>query len=160
MFLKLVLMLFFLVTLVVSEDNSFIYNEFQSSHLYVDGFAELTSEGIVRLTNDTEQGIGHAFYPNPIVFKNTSSESVSSFSTTFVFDIIPQYHLLLAMELFLFFLQQKSYQIHYQINTLVYLTIPTMETVATMFLVLNLTLLKILSLVISTITTLVLISMI
>ena len=84
-------MLFFLVTLVVSEDNNFIYNEFESSHLYLDGFAELTSDGIIRLTNDTEQGIGHAFYPNPIVFKNTSSESVSSFSTTFLFAIRPQY---------------------------------------------------------------------
>ncbi|KEH22937.1 L-type lectin-domain receptor kinase IV.2-like protein [Medicago truncatula] len=91
MFLKLVFMLFFHVTLVASEDNSFIYNGFQSSHLYLDGFAELTSDGILRLTNDTEQVIGHAFYPNPIVFKNTSSESVSSFSTTFVFAIIPQY---------------------------------------------------------------------
>jgi len=63
MFFKLVFMLFFLVTLVASEDNSFIYNGFQSSHLYVDGIAELTSDGLLRLTNDTEQGIGHAFYP-------------------------------------------------------------------------------------------------
>ena len=63
MFFKLVFMLFFLVTLVASEDNSFIYNGFQSSHVYVDGIAELTSDGLLRLTNDTEQGIGHAFYP-------------------------------------------------------------------------------------------------
>ena len=65
MFFKLVFMLFFLVTLVASEDNSFIYKYkgFQSSHLYVDGIAELTSDGLLRLTNDTEQEIGHAFYP-------------------------------------------------------------------------------------------------
>jgi len=83
-------MLFFLVTLVPSEDNSFIYNGFQSSHLYLDGIANLTSNGLLRLTNDTKQEKAHAFYPNPIVFKNTSNESVSSFSTTFVFAIRPQ----------------------------------------------------------------------
>ncbi|KEH22946.1 putative non-specific serine/threonine protein kinase [Medicago truncatula] len=89
MFLKLVFMLFFLVTLVASEDNSFIYNNrgFQSFHLYLDGIAELTSGGLPRLTNDTKQYKGHALYPKPIVFKNTSSESVSSFSTTFLFAI-------------------------------------------------------------------------
>ncbi|KEH22938.1 putative protein kinase RLK-Pelle-L-LEC family [Medicago truncatula] len=91
MFLKLVFMLFFLVTLVASKDNSFIYNGFQSSHLYLDGIAELTPDGLLRLTNDTEHEKGHAFYPNPVVFKNTISESVSSFSTTFVFAIRPQY---------------------------------------------------------------------
>ncbi|KEH41557.1 putative protein kinase RLK-Pelle-L-LEC family [Medicago truncatula] len=91
MFLKLVFMLFNLVTLVASEDNSFIYNGFQSSHLYLDGIAELTSNGLLRLTSDTDHEIGHAFYPNPIVFENTSGESVFSFSTTFVFAIRPQY---------------------------------------------------------------------
>jgi len=91
MFLKLVLMLFFLVTLVASKDNSFFYNGFQSSHLYLDGIANLTSNGLLRLTNDTKQEKAHAFYPNPIVFKNASNGSVSSFSTTFVFAIRPQY---------------------------------------------------------------------
>ncbi|CAK8541705.1 unnamed protein product [Lathyrus sativus] len=92
MSLKLLLVLFFLVTFVASKDVSFIYNNgFQSSHLYLDGIAELTSNGILRLTNDTKQEKAHAFYPNPIVFKNTSNGSVSSFSTTFVFAIRPQY---------------------------------------------------------------------
>jgi len=93
MFLKLVFMLFYLVTLLASEDNSFIYkyNGFQSSNLYLDGIAELTSTGLLRLTNDTKQEKGQAFYPNPIVFKNTSGGSVSSFSTTFVFAIKSSY---------------------------------------------------------------------
>ncbi|CAJ2670406.1 unnamed protein product [Trifolium pratense] len=91
MFLNLVLV-FFLVTLVASKDNSFIYNNgFQSSHLYLDGIANLTSNGIIRLTNDTKQQKAHAFYPNPIVFKNTFNGSVSSFATTFVFAIRPEY---------------------------------------------------------------------
>ncbi|XP_027350184.1 L-type lectin-domain containing receptor kinase IV.1 [Abrus precatorius] len=88
---KLVLVVFLLVTVVASEDTSFIYNGFQSSHLYVDGIAELTPNGLLRLTNDTKQQKGHAFYPNPIVFKNTSNGTVSSFSTTFVFAIRPEY---------------------------------------------------------------------
>ncbi|XP_058767744.1 L-type lectin-domain containing receptor kinase IV.1-like [Vicia villosa] len=88
MSLKLVLVLYFLVTVVASKDVSFIYNNgFQSSHLYLDGIAELTSNGLLRLTNDTNQEKAHAFYPNPILFKNTSNGSVSSFSTTFVFAI-------------------------------------------------------------------------
>ncbi|KEH22945.1 L-type lectin-domain receptor kinase IV.2-like protein [Medicago truncatula] len=93
MFIKLVFMLFFHVTLVASIDNSFIYkyNGFQSSNLYLDGTAELASTGLLRLTNDTKQEKGQAFYPNPIVFKNTSSGSVSSFSTTFVFSIKSSY---------------------------------------------------------------------
>jgi len=84
-------MLFFLVTLITSKDNSFIYNGFQSSHLYFDGIAELTSTGLLRLTNDTKLEKAHAFYSNPIVFKNTSNGSVSSFLTAFVFAIRPQY---------------------------------------------------------------------
>ncbi|RHN46165.1 putative non-specific serine/threonine protein kinase [Medicago truncatula] len=73
MFLKFVFMLCLLVTLVASEDNGFIYKGFQSSHLYLDGIAELTSTGLLRLTNDIGQDTAHAFYPNPIVFKNTSN---------------------------------------------------------------------------------------
>ncbi|RHN46169.1 putative protein kinase RLK-Pelle-L-LEC family [Medicago truncatula] len=86
-------MLFFLVTLIASEENSFIYkyNGFHSSHLYLDGIAKVNSNGLLRLTNDTERAKGYAFYPNPIVFKNTSNESVYSFSTTFVFAIKSRY---------------------------------------------------------------------
>ncbi|KEH22951.1 lectin-like receptor kinase family protein, putative [Medicago truncatula] len=76
-----------------SEENSFIYkyNGFHSSHLYLDGIAKVNSNGLLRLTNDTERAKGYAFYPNPIVFKNTSNESVYSFSTTFVFAIKSRY---------------------------------------------------------------------
>ncbi|CAJ2670404.1 unnamed protein product [Trifolium pratense] len=91
MFLKLVFMLFFLVTLVASKDNSFTYNGFQSSDLDLDGTADVIEDGLLRLTNDNTQVTGHAFYPNPIVFKKTSDGSVSSFSTTFVFAIRSQY---------------------------------------------------------------------
>jgi hypothetical protein len=55
--------------------------------LYLDGVADLTSNGLLRLTNDTKQQKGHAYYPNPIVFNNGSSSDISSFSTIFVFAI-------------------------------------------------------------------------
>ncbi|XP_028783461.1 L-type lectin-domain containing receptor kinase IV.1-like [Neltuma alba] len=66
-------------------DTSFIFNNgFQSANLTMDGVSEITPNGLLRLTNETVLQKGHAFYPNPIVFTNTSS-----FSTTFVFAIRP-----------------------------------------------------------------------
>ncbi|KAL4188711.1 hypothetical protein AMTRI_Chr08g161790 [Amborella trichopoda] len=43
--------------------------------------------GILQLTNVTSGLIGRAFYPEPLQFKN--SNRVSSFSTSFVFTIVP-----------------------------------------------------------------------
>ncbi|KAF1898192.1 hypothetical protein Lal_00032957 [Lupinus albus] len=91
MYLKLVAVLFLLITVVTSEDISFIYNGFKSAQLYLDGIAELTSNGLLKLTNDTKQQKGHAFYQNPIVFKNNTNGTVFSFSTSFVFAIRSEY---------------------------------------------------------------------
>ncbi|KAK7292933.1 hypothetical protein RJT34_15791 [Clitoria ternatea] len=91
MSLKIISVLFLLVRIVASEDTSFIYNGFHSSPVHLDGIAEFTPNGLLRLTNDTTQQKGHAFYPNPIPFKNTFNRSVSSFSTTFVFAIRSEY---------------------------------------------------------------------
>ncbi|XP_027352834.1 L-type lectin-domain containing receptor kinase IV.1-like [Abrus precatorius] len=88
---KFVAMVFLLVTVIACEDTSFTYDGFQSSHLYLDGNSELTTNGLLKLTNATKQQKGHAFYPNPIVFKNTSNGIVSSFSSTFVFAIRSEY---------------------------------------------------------------------
>ncbi|XP_004492168.1 L-type lectin-domain containing receptor kinase IV.1-like [Cicer arietinum] len=87
---KLIATVFIFVTIVVASEDSnidFTYNGFESSHLYLDGVAKLTSNGLLRLTNDTRQQKGHAFYPNPIVFNNTFNVSEFSFSTSFVFAI-------------------------------------------------------------------------
>ncbi|XP_059462186.1 L-type lectin-domain containing receptor kinase IV.1-like isoform X2 [Corylus avellana] len=88
---NLVFLLLLLIGLVASEDTSFTYLGFQSANLSLDGIAGVTSTGLLKLTNDTKQQMGHAFYPNPITFKNSSNGSVSSFSTTFVFAIFPEY---------------------------------------------------------------------
>ncbi|KAI3954620.1 hypothetical protein MKW98_019751 [Papaver atlanticum] len=99
------------------SDNiqGFIYNGFKdaSSDLSFGNanfsVADITSNGVLRLTNrdDGTYQIGHAFYSHPLRFKNTkqnsystkSSEknitstrggSVFSFSTSFIFSIVPE----------------------------------------------------------------------
>ncbi|GMH30070.1 hypothetical protein Nepgr_031913 [Nepenthes gracilis] len=85
------------VGLAVAGNNQALnitFNGFRSANLSLDGIAEFTANGLLKLTNATRQEKGHAFYPNPIKFKYKSSSSdvsVYSFSTTFVFAIIPQY---------------------------------------------------------------------
>ncbi|XP_031399043.1 L-type lectin-domain containing receptor kinase IV.1-like [Punica granatum] len=66
----------------------FTFNGFRSVKLELDGFAEFTNNGLLRLTNETREMMAHAFYPDPVPFKNSSEGSVFSFSTTFVFAII------------------------------------------------------------------------
>lgn len=46
---------------------------------------------MIRLTNDTRRLLGHAFYPNPIRFKNSTKGKAFSFSTAFAFAIVPEY---------------------------------------------------------------------
>ncbi|KDP39903.1 hypothetical protein JCGZ_03434 [Jatropha curcas] len=66
---------------------------FNGQLLQQDGGADLnSSNGLIKLTNDTSRIKGHVFYYNPIRFKNSSNSSlVSSFSTTFIFAIVPEY---------------------------------------------------------------------
>jgi serine/threonine protein kinase len=60
------------------------------NNLTLDGVAAVESNGVLRLTNyASNMAPGHAFYSNPIQFKNSSGE-VMSFSTSFAFAIIPQ----------------------------------------------------------------------
>ncbi|XP_031281784.1 L-type lectin-domain containing receptor kinase IV.1-like [Pistacia vera] len=95
MFFKLPILLSFLVVIcssVATDDNfGFIYNGFPSANLSLDGIAEFTNNGVLQLTNKTRYQNGHAFYPNPISFKNSSNGHAFSFSTTFVFAIHPKY---------------------------------------------------------------------
>nr|GMC93719.1 L-type lectin-domain containing receptor kinase IV.1-like [Ipomoea batatas] len=95
MFLKLVICVVISAALqcfaVLSEDFGFTYNGFQSANLSLDGLAEIKSNGLLQLTNETKLGYGRALYPVPIRFKNSSNDdSVFSFSTTFVIAIVPK----------------------------------------------------------------------
>lgn len=96
MFFNLFIKLSFLLhlSLAVAGNLGFTFTGFRSANLTLDGIAEFTPNGLLELTNGTKQEKGHAFYPLPIYLKNSSSSSkgnVSSFSTTFVFAIVPEY---------------------------------------------------------------------
>ncbi|KAJ6747068.1 L-TYPE LECTIN-DOMAIN CONTAINING RECEPTOR KINASE IV.1-LIKE [Salix koriyanagi] len=93
MLFKIVLLVHILSSLAIaaSQDLNFIYSGFRPTNLSLDGLAELTSNGLLRLTNKTMQKTSHAFYPNPVTFKNSINGSAFTFSTTFVFAIRPQY---------------------------------------------------------------------
>ncbi|CAI9104323.1 OLC1v1002971C1 [Oldenlandia corymbosa var. corymbosa] len=85
--LAIILSLLFLG--VEASQDGFIFNGFQSAkqNLSLDGIAEFTDNGLLKLTNNTyNSGSSHAFYQNPIPFKTPSSSNFS-FSTTFVFAI-------------------------------------------------------------------------
>ncbi|KAF9622418.1 hypothetical protein IFM89_031221 [Coptis chinensis] len=75
------------------EEHGFIYNGFKNANLSLDGQAGITGSGLLRLTNITQLTVtSHAFHPKPFQFKNLSSNgSTLSFSTTFVFAIVPKY---------------------------------------------------------------------
>ncbi|KAK4730603.1 hypothetical protein R3W88_023591 [Solanum pinnatisectum] len=78
-----------------AEDLDFTYNGFHSTNLSLDGIAEFTSDGLLRQTNASQLQEGHAFHPRPINFMNLASNgSDFSFSTTFVFAIVPEYSIL------------------------------------------------------------------
>ncbi|KAJ0088150.1 hypothetical protein Patl1_31826 [Pistacia atlantica] len=94
MLFKFAILVSLLTSLAAGDETlGFVYNGFRSANLSLDGIAEFTSNGLLRLTNDTSQRTGHAFYPNPISFKNSSNGSAFSFSTTFVFGIHPSQYL-------------------------------------------------------------------
>ncbi|XVF46566.1 hypothetical protein PTKIN_Ptkin03bG0037300 [Pterospermum kingtungense] len=84
------------ISLAGAQDpDQFIYNNgFQNANLILDGYANIHSSGLLQLTNTTEQVFGHAFYPSPISFNNTSSSPGSapslSFSTNFVISFVSE----------------------------------------------------------------------
>ncbi|PPD79813.1 hypothetical protein GOBAR_DD23261 [Gossypium barbadense] len=75
------------------EAEEFIYNHgFRDAKLQLDGSANISSNGLLQLTNNIKRLKGHAFYPSPINFNvSSSSSSVGSlsFSTNFVIAIGP-----------------------------------------------------------------------
>ncbi|KAA3458165.1 L-type lectin-domain containing receptor kinase IV.1-like [Gossypium australe] len=87
-----ILLLTLMISLAGSDDVEFIYNGFRSANLTLDGIAQLTSTGLLKLTNETKRSTGQAFYPHHTNFKNSTNGSVSSFSTTFVFAILSKCH--------------------------------------------------------------------
>ncbi|KAG5553969.1 hypothetical protein RHGRI_011739 [Rhododendron griersonianum] len=89
----LLLLLALLPSTPAQDHPSFTFNNFKaaSPNLTLDGIAEFTPSGLLALTNGTRQQQGHAFFPTPFPFKPSPNATASSFSTSFVFSIIPEY---------------------------------------------------------------------
>ncbi|KAK3415768.1 hypothetical protein EUGRSUZ_H01491 [Eucalyptus grandis] len=91
MSIEILFLVSLLAVLTYAQETGFVYNGFRSANLSLDGIAEITSNGLLKLNNDTNQQKGHAFHPYPVQFKNLPNGSIKSFSTTFVFAIQPPY---------------------------------------------------------------------
>ncbi|KAG2409918.1 hypothetical protein LR48_Vigan01g086300 [Vigna angularis] len=86
----LLVVLYSLLRFALSDIN-FVKYDFLQAGLKMDG-AYVRPNGILTLTNDSSKIFGHAFYPSPLPFKSSKNKSiVSTFSTTFVFSIVPKY---------------------------------------------------------------------
>ncbi|KAJ6407714.1 hypothetical protein OIU84_011082 [Salix udensis] len=76
-----------------AQDVQFVFDGFNESEarLTLDRVSIIKPSGLLRLTNKTKNAVGHAFYSQKIQMIDSSSSSspnASSFSTTFVFQII------------------------------------------------------------------------
>ncbi|KAJ8533098.1 hypothetical protein K7X08_015987 [Anisodus acutangulus] len=89
----LVILAFFCTILVRGQSFNFLYNGFNNSDIIRDGVAIIKPSGALKLTNRSYHVIGHAFHPNPIPIFNSTTNSPArnafSFSTYFVFAIVP-----------------------------------------------------------------------
>ncbi|CAI0551387.1 unnamed protein product [Linum tenue] len=70
--------------------TSFTYNGFHKANLLIDSQAKILSDGMLQLTNHTQLVTGHAFHHQTFKFNPNSSTDSLSFSTTFVFAIVPE----------------------------------------------------------------------
>ncbi|XP_042486334.1 L-type lectin-domain containing receptor kinase IV.1-like [Macadamia integrifolia] len=93
MFVKFAVLFLLLARSVASQKNDpdFTYNGFGRVNMSLDGVAQITNNGLLMLVNSTKQQKGHAFYPHPLHIMNSSTGSVVSFSTTFVFAMFTQF---------------------------------------------------------------------
>ncbi|KAI3941225.1 hypothetical protein MKX01_029799 [Papaver californicum] len=92
MLLQILVFLILLTTSSSINALDFLFNSFNTSDLTLIQDAKVDSS-VIRLTNDTNQfSIVRAFYPLPIPIKTNSNNNtqISSFSTSFVFSILPQ----------------------------------------------------------------------
>ncbi|XBI49327.1 hypothetical protein VPH35_112905 [Triticum aestivum] len=77
---------------VAGDEHHFSFSGFSKANLTLDGMASVTPDGLLVLTNGTALSTGHAFYPTPLRFHNSSDGTVQSFSVSFVFAIASIYN--------------------------------------------------------------------
>jgi hypothetical protein len=77
------------------DSGQFVHEGIAAAGLTLDGLAVVTPDGLLALTNTTDQAKAHAFHPVPLHLRLPSSESAAttarSFSTCFVFAIVSPY---------------------------------------------------------------------
>uniref|UniRef100_J3LU99 non-specific serine/threonine protein kinase n=1 Tax=Oryza brachyantha TaxID=4533 RepID=J3LU99_ORYBR len=71
--------------------DEFVFPGFSSDVVNTTGVAVVTSSGLLQLTNETKEVFGHGFYQAPVRLRNASTGAAVSFSTSFVFAILPKY---------------------------------------------------------------------
>ncbi|CAL5389699.1 unnamed protein product [Camellia sinensis] len=84
MFLKAYLLLFLLMRVAASDNNNGYGFTFNGNFKLGVGETDVTPDSLVNVCNTT------AFYSSPLGFKNPSTGKALSFSTTFVFSILPE----------------------------------------------------------------------
>ncbi|KAK7260011.1 hypothetical protein RIF29_25699 [Crotalaria pallida] len=88
--------LIFSIHLVIAATQPFVFHGFSNNktNLTLEGRSKLKPFGLLELTKREKNVIGHAFYDKPIqMFEKTNSSLqpnvITSFSTSFVFSIVP-----------------------------------------------------------------------
>ncbi|KAL4375954.1 hypothetical protein GQ457_02G041410 [Hibiscus cannabinus] len=84
---------FLLVSPSFSQPTEFFFPGFEhlndSDNLTLTGVSQIEQNGILRLTNATPRFVGKAFYSSSFRFKNSTNGPAFSFSTSFVFAMVP-----------------------------------------------------------------------
>ncbi|GAU37916.1 hypothetical protein TSUD_163530 [Trifolium subterraneum] len=86
--------LVFLFVPVLSQLDQFMYAGFKDvghNNLTLDGTAVIEKNGIIRLTNDTNRIMGHAFYSLPFQLKNSTTGKAFSFSSSFALAVVSEF---------------------------------------------------------------------
>uniref|UniRef100_A0A0E0PBX5 non-specific serine/threonine protein kinase n=1 Tax=Oryza rufipogon TaxID=4529 RepID=A0A0E0PBX5_ORYRU len=98
---RLLLLLLLLLAVVGSDHggvlaaDEFTYNGFGGANLTLDGMAAVAPNGLLVLSNGTNQMAGHAFHPTPIRLRGgAAGGAVQSFSAAFVFAIVSNFTVL------------------------------------------------------------------
>ncbi|CAK9147192.1 unnamed protein product, partial [Ilex paraguariensis] len=72
---------------VVNCDDGFTFYEI----LKLGEVSEISPDGLLKHANQTTWGVVPVLYSVPLSFKNSSKGNASSFSTVFVFSIVPEF---------------------------------------------------------------------
>nr|CAH60169.1 alpha-amylase inhibitor-like precursor [Phaseolus microcarpus] len=85
--LSLALFLVLLTHANSASETSFNFHTFNKTNLILQGDATVSSKGHLRLTDDTGDSMGRAFYSAPVQIRDSTTGKVASFDTNFTFNM-------------------------------------------------------------------------